>query len=259
MTGTDLLITRQDGTLIVTFNRPERRNALTWQMYGGVQAALERARTDDAIRVLVFRGAGSQAFVSGTDISQFLAFESGEDGVSYERQTTALLTSIQGASVPTIAAINGYCVGAGLAIAAACDLRIASSSSRFGVPIARTLGNCLSVPTHALLVHHLGPSRVLDLVLRARMLTAEEALAAGFLNELVADGDVDDAVNRAAKIVASHAPLTMWATREAVRRVLRIASLDEGDDIVERVYGSADFRRGARAFLGKEVVQWTGR
>lgn len=253
-----LLVDREGPALRVTFNRPDQRNAMTWEMYDGLVAACDTAEQDPDIRVLVLRGAGDAAFVAGTDIGQFQEFSSGEDGIAYEEKVTRILTRLQTVPVPTVAAISGYCIGGGLGIAASSDLRIATDTARFGVPIARTLGNCLSMSTHALLVAHLGPSRTLDLLLRARLLTAEEAHAAGFVTELCAVDELDERVADIAGRLAQHAPLTMWGAKESVRR-LRVASLPDGDDIVSTVFGSADFKEGVSAFLAKRPPEWTGR
>lgn len=255
----DELLTERDGAVLrITFNRPEQRNAMTWAMYEGLYDACERADADDGIRAMVLRGAGDDAFIAGTDIGQFRGFESGDDGIAYEQRISRITGRLESVAVPTIAVVDGYCVGGGLAIAAVCDLRVASRSARFGVPIARTLGNCLSMNTYSLLLSHLGPSRTLDLLLRARMLSAEDAYAAGFVTELVDSAELDDTGSEIAERLVRHAPLSMWAAKEAVHR-LRAASLPEGDDIVATVFGSEDFRTGVRSFLAKEKPEWSGR
>jgi enoyl-CoA hydratase/carnithine racemase len=254
---TDLLIERDGPALHVTFDRPHAHNALTFAMYEGLYDACEKADADPEIRVLVLRGAGGKAFVSGTDISQFAGFD-GAAGVEYEERMTRVIRRLEDTAVPTVAAVDGYCIGGGLALAAACDLRIATGSSRFGVPIARTLGNCLSVDTCALLVAHLGRSRALDMLLRARLLDATEAHAAGFVTQLVDDAAaLDGALAETVTTLAAHAPLSMWATKQSLTR-LRRAGLPDGDDIVTRVYGSADFRSAVAAFARKERPVWTG-
>jgi len=255
----DEILVERDGPLLrVTFNRPDQRNAMTWGMYDGLVAACETADSDDDIRVMVLRGAGDVAFVAGTDIGQFSEFSDGEDGVEYEKKISRITGRLESVRVPTVAAISGYCVGGGLAIAAVCDLRIATPSARFGVPIARTVGNCLSMNTHAMLVHHLGPARTLDLLLRARMFSGEEAHAAGFVSEICEPSDLDERAEAMAEVLAGHAPLTMWAAKESVRR-LRVANLPDGDDIVRTVFGSEDFRRGVASFTTKQRPEWTGR
>jgi enoyl-CoA hydratase/carnithine racemase len=254
----ELLVQRQGPVLTVTFNRPAQRNAMTWTMYDGLYEACERADADEDVRVMVLRGAGREAFVAGTDIMQFAQFTHGDDGVRYERKISRILDRLEDVNVPTVAAIRGYCVGAGLAIAAVCDLRLATPDARFGVPIARTLGNCLSISTYALLVHHLGPARTLDLLLNARFYSGQEAHASGFVAEVT--DDLDGAVGRMVERLIRHAPLTMWATKEALRRLTRAAATGvNGDDIVARVYGSHDFRAAVRAFTAKQTTTWTGR
>ncbi|MGH3355768.1 MAG: enoyl-CoA hydratase/isomerase family protein [Nocardioidaceae bacterium] len=255
----DQLIVEPDGPLLrVTFNRPAQRNAMTWEMYDGLVEACERADSDDDVRVMVVRGAGDAAFVAGTDIGQFREFSSGDDGVEYEKKIARITGRLETVRVPTVAAISGHCIGGGLALAAVCDLRVATPSAKFGVPIARTVGNCLSMNTHAMLVHHLGPGRTLDLLLRARTLSAEEAHAAGFVCEVCEYADLDARAQSIAELLAANAPLTMWAAKESVRR-LRIANLPDGDDIVRTVFGSEDFRRGVQSFTTKQKPEWTGR
>jgi enoyl-CoA hydratase len=256
--STELLVDQDGGVLTVTFNRPEQRNAMTFAMYEGLEEACARADEDDSVRVLVLRGAGGRAFVAGTDIAQFLEFTSGDDGIAYEERITRVVNRLEDVTVPTVAAVEGACVGGGLALAAACHLRIATRSSKFGVPIARTLGNCLSMNSYSLLVSHLGPARTLDLLLRARLLSAEEAHGAGFVGEVVDDGGLDDALAGLVGTLLSHAPLSMKAAGQAVGR-LRRATLPDGDDLVREVFGSEDFRAGVRAFVAREQVTWGGR
>jgi enoyl-CoA hydratase/carnithine racemase len=256
--SSDLLVERNGVVLDVAFNRPAQHNAMTWEMYEGLHEVCERADADPGIAVLRLRGAGDRAFVAGTDIGQFTEFTTGADGVAYEEKIERVVNRLEAVSVPTVAVVRGYCVGGGLAIAAVCDIRLAAPSARFGVPVARTLGNCLSMNTYSLLVHHLGPARTLDLLLRARMFTAEEACTAGFVAE-VRDGiELDRCADETVERLARHAPLSMWAAKEAVRR-LRHARLPDGDDIVSRVFASADFHTGVRAFLDKEKPAWSGR
>lgn len=257
----ELQVSLSQGVLEVVFDRPQARNAMTFAMYEGLYEACERADQDEQVRVLVLRGAG-QAFVAGTDITQFQSFTTGQDGVAYEARITRVVNRLEEVTVPTLAVIRGACVGGGLALAAACDLRVATRSARFGVPIARTLGNCLSMNSVSLLVAQLGPARALDLLLRGRLLTGEQVYAAGFVSELaVADG-ADDGLEQAAKRVLAdlleHAPLTMWAAKQAVTR-LRRATLPDGDDLVSKAFGSQDFQEGVRAFVAKLAPVWQGR
>ncbi|MGW3343313.1 enoyl-CoA hydratase/isomerase family protein [Nonomuraea rubra] len=253
----ELLVTTDGPVLRVVFNRPAQHNALTWAMWDGLYDACERADADPSIKLLVLSGAGGRAFVAGTDIAQFTSFTDGDDGIAYERKVQRIIDRLERVKAPTMAVVEGYCVGGGLVVAAACDLRLAVPGSRFGAPIARTLGNCLSMNTYSLLVHHLGPARTLDMLLRARMFTGQEAHAAGFVAELC---EPDALAARQAEVeerLLSHAPLSMWAAKEAVRR-LRVANLPDGDDLVATVFGSADFHAAVPAFLAKEEVTWQG-
>ena len=252
---TDLTTSLADGVLTVLFNRPDQRNAMTWAMYEGLVEACERADADSAIRTLVLRGAGGAAFVAGTDIGQFATFRDGADGVGYERQTTEVLTRLAEVTVPTVAVIDGFCVGAGLAIASACDLRISRPDARFGVPIARTVGNCLSAATIALVSGHLGQARTLDLLLTARLASATELAPSGFLTTITEDPDA--ALTALLTRLAGHAPLTMWATKTALLRLRQATRIDD-TDVVERVYGSRDFQAGVAAFGAKQKPEWTG-
>jgi enoyl-CoA hydratase/carnithine racemase len=254
----ELLVDRNGPALRVTFNRPEQHNALTWQMYAGLVAACEVADTDTDVQVMVLRGAGDAAFVAGTDIRQFSEFRTGEDGIAYEQKIGRVVDRLASVRVPTVAAISGFCVGGGLGLAAACDIRVATPSARFGIPIARTLGNCLAMSTYSLIVAHLGQARALDMLLRARLFTGEEMHATGFVAELCDEAEFDACTTSVVDRLATHAPLTMWAAKEAVRR-LRQASLPNGDDIVRTVYGSEDFHHGVASFLAKRKPRWQGR
>lgn len=254
----ELLVTADGPVLRVTFNRPGQHNALTWAMWDGLYDACERVDADPGLKLLVLSGAGGRAFVAGTDISQFSSFTDGDDGIAYERKVQRIIDRLERVKVPTVAVVQGYCVGGGLVVAAACDLRLAVPGARFGAPIAKTLGNCLSMNTYSLLVHHLGPARTLDMLLRARMYTAEEAHAAGFVAELCPPDELPARQAEVEERLLSHAPLSMWAAKEAVRR-LRVAGLPDGDDIVAAVFGSDDFHAAVPAFLAKETVTWQGR
>lgn len=251
----DLLVEETGSILTVTFNRPEQRNAMTWEMYRGLQEACERVDTDDSIRVMVLRGAGGDAFVAGTDIAQFTGFD-GARGVQYEDQISAVLSRLGAVNVPVVAAVEGYCIGGGLGLASVADVRICSPAAKFGVPIARTLGNCLSISTLSVLVGLLGRSRTADLLLTARMMPAQEALGCGFVTA-VAD-DMDGELAALTDRLANHAPLTMWAVKEGLRRLHQGSGIED-EDIVKTVYGSEDFATAVRAFLDKERPSWSGR
>jgi enoyl-CoA hydratase/carnithine racemase len=150
-------------------------------------------------------------------------------------------------------------VGGGFGIAAGADIRVATPDARFGLPIARTLGNCLSAGAYARFVELLGPSRLKEMVFRARLLTADEAHAAGFVHEIVPPGEIEARVKAIAEEVASHAPITLRVTKEAIRRIQAARPLPDLDDLITLTYTSADFREGVRAFLAKRKPVWTGR
>jgi enoyl-CoA hydratase len=253
----ELLFARDGAVATITFNRPHARNAMTWAMYEGLHEACEKVDADQDVGVLVLRGAGGKAFVAGTDITQFQQFRGAEDGLAYEERLDRIVGRLESVRVPTVAAIEGYAVGGGLSIAAACDLRICTLESKFGVPIARTLGNCLSMSTYARLVALVGPARTLHLIYTASFLTAEQALGAGLVSEVIAPGELEDRVRELTEQLCRHAPITMRVTKEAVRR-LRAANLPDAHDLVATCYGSADFAEGVRAFVEKRRPRWTG-
>jgi enoyl-CoA hydratase/carnithine racemase len=257
----DLRVTRVGPVMTVTFDRPAQHNAMTFAMYDALYAACDAADADDEVKVMVLRGAGGRAFASGTDITVFHDFHDGADGIAYEQRLSRVVNRLEEVAVPTVAAVEGYCLGGGLAIAAVCDLRVATRSAKFGMPIARTLGNCLSLNSISILVGRLGPARTLDMLLRARLFDGEEAHAAGFVAETCEVGALDEAITGVTEKLLAHAPLTMWATKVAVARIRR-ANLPSDDDLVGRVYGSDDFRRGVAAFgsIGSGGgPSWTGR
>lgn len=241
----------------ITFDRPAARNAMTWAMYEQMAEACGQAASDREVRVAVFRGAGGKAFVAGTDIGQFREFKTAEDGVEYERNVARFLAPVEELPMPTLAVAEGWAIGGGLAIATACDLRIATPGTRFGVPIARTLGNCLSVENIALLVAAFGVARTKKMLILAENLTAEEALAAGFLAEIVPPENLDARIGELCARLVANAPVTMRVTKEAIRRLLH-AGMPEGADLIRQCYGSRDFHIGVEAFMAKQEPKWTG-
>jgi len=255
----EVLVARDGAIVTLTFNRPEARNAMTWGMYQRLYEVCEEVDADDSIRVLILKGAGGKAFVAGTDFSQFTKFKDGEDGIRYEKDGDKRSGRISKVKKPVIAQIEGVCVGGGFGIAAGADIRIGTPESRFGLPIARTLGNCLSMGNYAAFMDLIGPSRLKEMVFQARLMSADEALTAGFLHQIVPSADIEKTVKDIAQKVASHAPLTLWATKEAVRRLQAARALPDGDDIVRKVYGSADFKEGVAAFVEKRSPKWTGK
>ena len=176
----DLLISRDESIVTATFNRPQTRNALTFDMYERLSVLCKQAAHDQSLRAIILTGAGEKAFAAGTDISKFKAFKSGQDGIDYEKRMEAVLDPVEKCPVPLIAAIAGACTGGGAAIAACCDLRIATADMRFGFPIARSLGNTLALSNFRRLVALMGPARVKHLIFTARLMEAQEALSIGF-------------------------------------------------------------------------------
>src|SRR5260221_6645847 len=180
----ELLHEVRDGVAYVTLNRPQARNALTFAMYERLAEICTSANSDRSIKAILITGGGDKAFAAGTDISQFRAFDKEQDALDYEARIDRVMDSIERCKVPMIAAIHGACTGGGASIAASCDLRIASRSMKYGFPVARTLGNCLSMTSYARLVYLVGPALVKDVVFRARLIEGEEALARGLVVEL---------------------------------------------------------------------------
>jgi enoyl-CoA hydratase/carnithine racemase len=244
---TELVADRRGPALWVTFNRPEARNAMTFAMYEALFACCEETDADESVRVLVLRGAGTKAFVAGTDIRQFAEFESGEDGLRYEATIDRIVGRLEAVTKPTVALVDGYAMGSGLALSAACDLRVCTPAAQFGLPIARTVGNCLSMENYARLAALLGPARLKDIVFTARSIGAEEALAIGLATEVVEPGEVEAHVEALCDRLASHAAVTLRVTKEALRR-LRAAGTPDGDDLVREAYASEEFRRMVAAW-----------
>ena len=255
----ELLYDKRDQVGWVTFNRPQARNALTFAMYEGVAEVCARVAKTGEVRALVVTGAGDKAFAAGTDIAQFRDFKSGEDGIAYERKMDRILETIERCPVPTIAAVAGFCTGGGAAIAAVCDFRIGSATAQFGFPIARTLGNCLSMSNYARLAALVGPQRVKEMLLLAKLIDAPTALQIGLISELLPDvAALHARAGELAKTLAGHAPITMAVTKEALRRLQSKMGEENIDDLIRHTYGSADFREGMDAFLGKRSPKWTG-
>lgn len=256
----ELIYEVRDRIGFVTFNRPLARNALTFEMYDRLAEICANVPTDGSVMAIVMTGSGDRAFAAGTDISLFRDFRTPEQGMSYEKHADENMTAIETCPVPTIAAIAGACTGGGAGIAACCDMRIATRDLKFGFPIARTLGNCLSAATLERLVRLVGEARVKDLIFTARLMGAEEASAAGLVSEVVEDHAALMArAEEIARAIAGHAPLTIRATKELLHRMRRQGPQVDDTDVIAQVYTSADFREGLEAFLGKRRPEWSGR
>ena len=256
----ELLYEVRDGVGYVTFNRPQARNALTFAMYERLAEICNEAAEKRAVRAILMTGAGDKAFAAGTDISQFRTFDKEDDALQYEERIDRVMNAIERCPVPTIAAIHGACTGGGASIAACCDLRLASRAMKYGFPVARTLGNCLSLASYNRLVYLVGPALVKDIVFRARLIEADEALARGLISELCEDqASLMKRAEEITRLVAGHAPLTLQATKEALLRLRPSVPHGEGNDLVLMCYMSQDFREGMEAFLNKRKPVWKGR
>jgi len=259
--GTEELIVERRGQVEwLIFNRPSVRNAMTWNMYERLAETCDAINQDRSIRAVVLTGAGGQAFVSGTDIAQFRSMTTKQEFLDYETRGTAVLGALEMVRAPTIAAIAGACTGAGAAIVNCCDLRIASPSARYGFPIARTLGNGLSMTNYARAAALLGPACVKDLIFRARLMDADEMLSTGLLTEITPDEQsLLPRAQALAEELADRAPLTLWATKESLRRIRnQMIPKDDASEILLSVYMSGDFKEGVDAFLEKRKPDWKG-
>ena len=234
----------------MTLNRPEARNALTWEMYDALVEACDKAEADPNVRVLIIRGSGG-AFAAGTDISQFRDFTNGDAGVAYERRLDAVIDRIERLPIVTIAEVDGAAAGGGCAIAMACDLRICSERAKFGVPVSRTLGNCLSMNNTARMVDLLGVKMTRDLLLTGRMLDVQEASIAGMVNAVVLSGQLQQEAIKIAAELSTRARSTIAATKAMLIRLRnhRRPAAGAADDLIRECYGSAEFKEGVKAFL----------
>lgn len=248
MSSSNVVLDIEDAIATVTLARAEARNAMTWAMYDGLVEACRTAVTSSA-RALIIRGSGG-AFSAGTDISQFEDVRTGEDGVAYEQRLEAVVAAVEALPIATIAAVEGPAVGGGCAIAVACDLRLAATSASFGVPVARTLGNCLSAENLARLADLVGTGRVADLLLTGRLVGAEEALAWGLVSRVVPVSELDEEARGLALLLAGRASSTVTATKLALGRLRQVRRPPTGacDDLIAACYGSTEFREGVTAF-----------
>jgi len=255
----ELLYDVRDDIGWITFNRPAARNALTFAMYERLAEICAGQTATPSLRALVLTGAGEKAFAAGTDIGQFRAFAGPQDAIAYETKLDRVLDTIERCPIPMIAALSGACTGGGAGIAACCDIRIAAANLRFGFPIARTLGNCLSMANIARLSDLIGPARVKEIIFTARLVEADEAKSVGLVSEVLPDhGALIARAEALAHAVAGNAPLTLRATKEAVRRLRGKLDADADKDLILLCYLSQDFREGMEAFLGKRPPVWRG-
>lgn len=251
----------KDGIAWVGFNRPESRNAMTWSMYDALERICREVDTDPDISAVVFHGCGGEAFVAGTDIKQFAEFDHPDQGVAYEHRIDTVLAGLETMKNPTIALLEGFCVGGGAAIALACDFRYCTPSLKFGVPIAKTLGNCLSVTNVSRFMDLVGIPRTKEILMAAKLIEAPEAAAIGLVNEIFAPAEINQQVAEKARAFSQRAPLTVQAAKEVINRVLahRRTAADVSDDWVRVCYGSQDFKAAVNRFVTKTPFEWTGK
>ncbi len=256
----EILYDVHDSVGRITFNRPEARNAFTFRMYERLAEICREAADDSSVKVLVLTGADEKAFAAGTDISEFRKFSTAQDALDYEARINGLLDAFERIPIPTIAAIAGVCTGGGATIAACCDLRIGAANARFGVPIGRTLGNCLSMSNYVRLAALVGQARVKEIIFTARLIDSGEARAFGLLSEVLPDyATLQKRADELARTVASLAPLTLRTTKEALRRIKEKMTPEEDGNLILTCYMSQDFREGLDAFLNKRPPKWTGK
>ncbi|HAN81236.1 MAG TPA: enoyl-CoA hydratase [Gammaproteobacteria bacterium] len=235
--------------------RPDSRNSLTFEMYQAIQDLCEHP---GEAGVVVLTAEGDKAFASGTDISNFKNFQSAQDAINYEAMIGRTIDAVQKSPVPVIASLHGIVAGGGAAIAAAADVRLATPDTRFGMPIARTLGNCLSLANLNRLVHLLGESRTRYLMLTAEFLEMKSLTASGFVSEVLETAALcDQRARDLAAQMTTLAPLTISATRDGLARLAK-QSVPEDIDLIQRCYLSDDFSEGVDAFFAKRKANWSG-
>jgi enoyl-CoA hydratase/carnithine racemase len=254
-----LLVDRADGVATLTFNRPDRLNAMNEAMFSAFAGLIDEAASDRSLRAIVLRGAGGAAFSAGNEITSFVEMATGEEVVAFEKGVRSVLRRFAELPLVTIAAIDGICVGGGLGIATYCDIRVATPHSRFGYPIARTLGNALAAPMLERCVATFGESITREMLLASRLVTADRAYSVGALAAVVEPDELDGFVASLTKGIGHSAPGTIATTKAQLLRRSDALLADDGDEamLIER-YSSGDFREGVRAFTAGEKPTFTG-
>jgi len=254
------LIARNEGGVgWLIFNQPERLNAVRYDMWAAMPEAVAELCSEPAVRCIIARGAGEKAFVSGADIAEFeTERRDAETNRLFTKAVTAATRSLIEAPLPVIAMINGYCIGGGMVISSACDIRIGAAGSKFGVPAGR-LGLGYELDNLKRLVSIVGPGAAMDLLATARHFGAEEALACGFLNRLVAAEQLKALTLSYAAMIADLAPLTLKAAKLARRAALEPGLDATAQAAIDVCFDSEDYREGRAAFAAKRKPVFRGR
>jgi enoyl-CoA hydratase len=252
----------EDGVGWLTFNNPERRNAVSLEMWQGLADAMTAFEIDAEVRVVVMKGAGGKSFAAGADITEFEQYRANaQQKADYERIASSGQKGMSTLSKPLIAMVHGFCIGGGLAIALSADVRFATPASQFGIPAAK-LGLGYEYAGLAALARLVGPSTARDMLFSARFLAADEALRRGLINFVVDDAALEDEVRAYAARIAANAPLTVHAAKQAMQVFERYSRTDEDaqvDELVNRCFDSEDYREGRRAFVEKRTPRFVGR
>lgn len=250
----------RNGVAWIGFNRPLSRNAMTWEMYDALEKYCDQLAENDAVYAVVLHGIGGEAFVAGTDISQFAGFTQPNDAIDYERRIDRVVGKLETFPKPTLALIEGACVGGGAALALVCDFRYATPTLKFGVPIAKTLGNTLSINNVSRMIDMLGVARTKEALMMARLFGADEAHASGLVNQLFDAEAIYSEVAALAEAFAKRAPLTLQASKALIGRALEQRRLpaDASDDWVTTCYMSRDFAAAVDKFVNKTPFEWSG-
>ena len=259
---TDKILTEQSGEVArIIFNQPEKRNAVSLEMWEAVESAAGRYAEYPEVRILILSGAGGKAFVSGADVSKFESERASAEAVAHYNATTKRVYDlIEAFPKPTIAQIDGFCVGGGVALALSCDLRICGEGSQFAIPAAK-LGLGYGYPGIKRLVDVVGPSFAKEIFFTARRFTSEEARVMGLVNRVVEDGKVAYAAEETAQMIAANAPMTVASVKYIVGETVKDEStrdLDECERRVKACFDSQDYIEGRRAFLEKRKPQFVG-
>ncbi|QJQ95908.1 MULTISPECIES: enoyl-CoA hydratase/isomerase family protein [Halomonadaceae] len=261
MNTESLSFEKRSGVAWIGFNRPASRNAMTWEMYDALERCCDALAQDDSIHAVVLHGCGGEAFVAGTDITQFANFSEPQDAIDYERRIDRVVGKLETLAKPTIAMLEGFCIGGGAALAMVCDFRYCTPSLKFGVPIAKTLGNCLSITNVSRLIDMVGLARTKEVLMAARLFSADEALQAGLVNGIFDADSIAVEVEARAHEFSKRAPLTIQASKALIQRVQehRRAARDASDDWVTTCYMSRDFNAAVDKFINKTPFEWTGK